>query len=110
MVNLQAGKLRGTVAISAPSQRTAEPQRKNEMEWEEALLTAWGGEIPPHAAAYYRRQAARARRSRKGRRPRPRRHGCSTTLIIMMSLLPRPIARERKQKSHNFLNAAPVVS
>ena len=34
MVNLQAGKLRGTVAISAPSQRTAEPQRKNEMEWE----------------------------------------------------------------------------
>jgi len=62
MVNLQVGKLRGTVAISAPSQRTAEPQRKNEMEWEEALLTAWGGEIPPHAAAYYRRQAARARR------------------------------------------------
>jgi len=62
MVNLQAGKLRGTVAISASSQRTAEPQRKNEMEWEEALLTAWGGEIPPHAAAYYRRQAARARR------------------------------------------------
>jgi len=37
-------------------------QRKNEMGWEEALLTAWGGEIPPHAAAYYRRQAARARR------------------------------------------------
>jgi hypothetical protein len=62
VVNLQAGKLRGTVAISAPSQRTAEPQRKNEMEWEEALLTAWGGEIPPHAATYYRRQAARARR------------------------------------------------
>jgi hypothetical protein len=66
MVNLQAGKLRGTVAISAPSQRTAEPQRKNEMEWEEALLTAWGGEIPPHAAAYYRRQAARARRVAEG--------------------------------------------
>jgi uncharacterized protein (DUF2252 family) len=66
MVNLQAGKLRGTVAISAPSQRTAEPQRKNEMEWEEALLTAWGGAIPPHAAAYYRRQAARARRVAEG--------------------------------------------
>jgi len=66
MVNLQAGKLRGTVAISAPSQRTAEPQRKNEMEWEEALLTAWGGEIPPHPAAYYRRQAARARRVAEG--------------------------------------------
>ena len=36
------------------------------MEWEEALLTAWGGEIPPHAAAYYRRQAARARRVGEG--------------------------------------------
>ena len=36
------------------------------MEWEEALLTAWGGEIPPHAAAYYRRQAARARRVAEG--------------------------------------------
>ena len=66
MVNLQAGKLRGTVAMSAPRQRTAEPQRKNEMEWEEALLTAWGGEIPPHAAAYYRRQTARARRVAEG--------------------------------------------
>jgi hypothetical protein len=67
MANLQAGKLRGTVAISAPSQRTAaEPQRKNEMEWEEALLTAWGGEIPPHGVADYRRQAARARRVVEG--------------------------------------------
>ena len=36
------------------------------MEWEEALLTAWGGEIPPHIAAYYRRQAARARRVAEG--------------------------------------------
>ena len=76
------------------------------MEWEEALLTAWGGEIPPHAAAYYRRKAARARRVAEG----ATRHGCSTTLIIMMSLLPRPIARERKQNSQNFLNAAPAVS
>ena len=42
MINLQAGRLRGTVAISAPSQRTAEPQRKNEMEWEEALLYGLG--------------------------------------------------------------------
>jgi hypothetical protein len=31
------------------------------MEWEDALLMAWGGEIPPHPAAYYRRQATRAR-------------------------------------------------
>ena len=44
-------------------------QRKNEME-EEALLTAWGGEIPPHAAAYYRRQAARARRVAEGATPK----------------------------------------
>ena len=36
------------------------------MEWEEALLTAWGGEIPPHPAAYYRRQAVRARRVAEG--------------------------------------------
>jgi hypothetical protein len=27
---------------------------------------AWGGEIPPHPAAYYRRQAARARRVAEG--------------------------------------------
>jgi len=31
------------------------------MEWEEALVAAWSGEIPPHSPAYYRRQAARAR-------------------------------------------------
>jgi hypothetical protein len=36
------------------------------MEWEEALLTAWGGEMPPHPAAYYRRQAARSRRVAEG--------------------------------------------
>jgi hypothetical protein len=31
------------------------------MESEEVLLMAWGAEIPPHPAAYYRRKAARAR-------------------------------------------------
>ena len=31
------------------------------MEWEEALLIARGGELPLRPAAYYRRQAARAR-------------------------------------------------
>jgi hypothetical protein len=36
------------------------------MEWEEALLVAWGGEIPPHPAAYYRRQATRARQVADG--------------------------------------------
>ena len=36
------------------------------MEWEEALVGAWGGEIPPHAAAYYRRKAARARQLAEG--------------------------------------------
>ena len=40
--------------------------RQTEMEWEEALLTAWGGETLPHQAAYYRRQAARARRLAEG--------------------------------------------
>jgi hypothetical protein len=36
------------------------------MEWEEALLRAWGGETPSHAAAYYRQKAARARRIAEG--------------------------------------------
>ena len=31
------------------------------MEWEEALLKAWGEESSRHPAAYYRRKAARAR-------------------------------------------------
>jgi len=31
------------------------------MEWEEALLRAWGGETSPQSAAHYRRRAARAR-------------------------------------------------
>jgi hypothetical protein len=34
---------------------------RTEMEWEEALLTAWGEELPSHRATYYRRKAARAR-------------------------------------------------
>jgi hypothetical protein len=42
------------------------PAGQPEMEWEEALLMAWGGEMPPHPAAYYRRQAARARRVVEG--------------------------------------------
>jgi len=36
------------------------------MEWEEALVAAWGGEIPPHSPAYYPRQAARARQVGEG--------------------------------------------
>jgi len=36
------------------------------MEWEEALLIAWGGALPPHPAAYYRRQATRARQIAEG--------------------------------------------
>ena len=32
----------------------------------EALLVAWGGEMPPHPAGYYRQQAARARRVAEG--------------------------------------------
>jgi hypothetical protein len=31
------------------------------MEWEEALLVAWGGQMPQQPAKYYRRKAARAR-------------------------------------------------
>jgi hypothetical protein len=36
------------------------------MEWEEALLEAWAGEMPLQSAAYYRRRAARARRIAEG--------------------------------------------
>jgi hypothetical protein len=39
---------------------------QSKMEWEDALLVARGGEIPPYPAAYYRRQAARARRVAEG--------------------------------------------
>ena len=35
------------------------------MEWEEALLSAWEGEIP-QSATYYRRRAARARQIAEG--------------------------------------------
>jgi len=35
------------------------------MEWEDALLRAWGGEIP-QPATYYRRKAARARQVAEG--------------------------------------------
>ena len=41
-------------------------ERATEMEWEEALLRAWGGEIPPQPATYYRRKAARARQVAEG--------------------------------------------
>jgi hypothetical protein len=36
------------------------------MEWEETLLMAWGGDVVVHPAAFYRRQAARARRMAEG--------------------------------------------
>ena len=39
---------------------------QTEMEWEEALLRAWGGDIPPRPAIYYRRKAARARQVAEG--------------------------------------------
>ena len=35
------------------------------MEWDEALLRAWGGEIP-QPATYYRRKAALARQAAEG--------------------------------------------
>ena len=39
---------------------------QTEMEWEEALLRARGGEIPPQPGTYYRRKAARARQVAEG--------------------------------------------
>jgi hypothetical protein len=49
------------VAAKARSRRPPRNQRAKRVDWEEALLRAWGGEIPPQAAMYYRRRAARAR-------------------------------------------------
>jgi hypothetical protein len=40
--------------------------RATEMEWDEALVGAWGGETSPQPAAYYRRKAARARQIAEG--------------------------------------------
>ena len=36
---------------------------RTEMEWEEALLRAWGGGVTQHSAAFYRRTAVRARQA-----------------------------------------------
>ena len=48
--------------------KAPEPQRRQdvgrtEMEWEEALLGAWGEGVTPQSAAYYRRNAVRARQA-----------------------------------------------
>jgi hypothetical protein len=49
-----------------PGPETRQNHRANEMEWEEALLGARGGETPAQSAAYYRRKAARARQIAEG--------------------------------------------
>jgi hypothetical protein len=36
------------------------------MEWEEALLRAWGHDIPPQSAGSYHRRAAQARQMAEG--------------------------------------------
>ena len=41
-------------------------QGQTEMDWEEALLMTWSEELSQHPAAYYRRQAARARQVAEG--------------------------------------------
>ena len=63
---------------------------QTEMEWEEALLMAWAERYRRTPRPIIGGRQLEPGGSRKGPRPRPRRHGCSTTLIIMMSLLPRP--------------------
>ena len=50
----------------AKSRRQRREPGHGDMEWEVALLVAWGGELPPHPATYYRRQAARARQMAEG--------------------------------------------
>jgi hypothetical protein len=49
-----------------PGAATTADDRQTEMEWEEALLRAWGGARPPRPASYYRRNADRARQIAEG--------------------------------------------
>jgi hypothetical protein len=58
----------GQQSCMIPSRRPpqAGTTRQTDMEWEEALLMAWDEELPSRPAAYYRRQAARARRVAEG--------------------------------------------
>jgi hypothetical protein len=71
MVNLQAGELRGTVAISAPNQRTAEPQRKNEMEWGKHFLRLGAGRYRRTQRPIIGGKPLEPGGSRKELRPRP---------------------------------------
>jgi hypothetical protein len=65
LVNLQ--QQRGMIPSGGRQEpKTTTAQGQGDMEWEEALLMAWGGEIPLHPADYYRRQAARARQIAEG--------------------------------------------
>ena len=54
------------VSVFAGIRKQRRHTGQGDMEWEEALLIEWGGEIPPHAGAYYRRQATRARQIAEG--------------------------------------------
>jgi len=47
--------------VAITGTETTTQLRGTGLEWEEGLRRMWGGEIPPHPAAYYRRQAERAR-------------------------------------------------
>ena len=58
----QCDKVRRTRSRRPPRRATGQA----EMEWEEALLEAWGGEVAPHSADHYRRKAARARQLAEG--------------------------------------------
>jgi hypothetical protein len=66
MGNLQAGKLRSTVAISAPSQRTAEPKGKMRWNGRKHFLRLGAERYHRTQRPYYRRQAVRARRAAEG--------------------------------------------
>ena len=74
LVDLIAGKIQmydqQSGVIMSPRTPEAEDHGETtgqtEMEWEEALLRARGGEIPPQPGTYYRRRAARARQVAEG--------------------------------------------
>jgi hypothetical protein len=88
-VNVTAAA-RAPAAIAAWAGDLGEPQG-SAVEWEEALLGAWGGEIPTQSAAYYRRRAARAREIAGGWRSGPLKHGFSTKQFTAIGVQLMPI-------------------
>jgi len=100
LLNLRAASLCGTVAMPAPSQRTtAEPQRKMRWNGRKRFLRLGPERYRRTQRPIIGGKPLERGGSRKGRQPRLWGRGYLMTLLTMMSLPPRPIALERKQRS-----------